>query len=264
MAVLCIIAGLVVATSCLNPQKKQDQSLITLFAASGSRLVADEICQRFEQEQPCAVQINYASTGTLARQIEGGSEADLFISANKHWIDYLLGKNLLNKNSIRVLAGNRLVVIAPNKSPMPALDFDTVFDILSTINHHIAIGDPAYVPVGQYTKMVFDTLGWYEKIKDRIVKTRDVTAALHLVELGECDWGIVYKSEAMKSSKVKIMQEIPEHLHAPIRFYIAETGEQQKQKCKLAPYFLHQSVQNIYTKYGFTLRDILIYSGYAP
>ena len=224
---------------------------VSIYAAAGTRKVTEEICDLYEKNSHNKVIRNYASSGTLARQIASGADADVFVSANKQWIDYLVSKNLLNENSIHKIAGNSLAVIAPANSKIAVPRFSKDFTISSIPSHKIAIGDPSYVPVGKYTKMVFDSLEWFEALKHQMVMAKDVSSVLRYVELGECDWGVVYYSEAIQSEKVKIIAEIPDSLHKPIVFYVACMKEQNPAGIELSTLFTRSTGQLVFEKYGF-------------
>lgn len=232
--------------SCTN---KQDEK-VKLFAAAGTMVPCNEICRVLDENHQIQIERNYAASGSLARQIKAGAEADIYISANKQWIDFLNKNNLIIENSITKIAGNKLVVICPIDKDLE-MEFSEQFDIKSTAIKNISIGDPTYVPVGKYSKQVFDSLNWYQQIQDKIILAKDVTSVLHYVELGECDWGIVYYSEALKSKKVKIAYEIPQELYSPIIFYMALTNEKE-QSTKSYQFFKSTEAKDIFADNGFT------------
>ena len=234
-----------------NSKNTTDRT-ITIFAAAGTRPATEEICNLFEKASRYKVERNYASSGTLARQIANGAGCDVFVSANKQWIDYLMGKDLLIQHSVQKIAGNSLAVIAPVNSDITPPQFTKSFDIISDISNKIAIGDPSYVPVGKYTKMAFDSLGWFDKIKDKTIMAKDVTSVLHYVELGECDWGVVYYSEALQSKKVKIIATIPQSLYKPITFYVADIKGQKEAGHELSAMFTNDTGKETFKKFGFS------------
>jgi len=254
-AFLIILLLLSIATfnSCKEDSQKHnsktEQTNIQLFAATGTMLPTNEICNSFETKKRITIERNFAASGALARQIKSGAEADIYISANKQWIDYLIENKLITKDRISILAKNKLVVICRNDSNIEIM-FNKEFDIKLAINDNISIGDPKYVPVGKYAKQAFDTLGWFNQIKNKIILAKDVTSVLHYVEMGESDWGIVYYSEAIKSDKIKIAYEIPLDLYDPIVFYIALLNENPK-TIQLYNYYLKDTAQNILRKNGF-------------
>ncbi len=190
-----------------------------LFAASGTRTPVEALCDDYQRRIGIRIERNYASSGTLARQIAGGAQADIFVSANRQWMDFLVEKKRINKDDVSTVAGNALVFIEKKTARGDALLFTPDFDIRSRAKEKIAIGDPAYVPVGKYTDEMFQTLGWAEKLRGRLILAQDVSAVLRYTALGECDLGVVYRSEALLSDKVRIVAEVPRRLHDPIAFY---------------------------------------------
>jgi len=216
-------------------------------------LPVNEVCKLFSSNNTAQIEKNYAASGALARQISSGAETNIYISANKQWIDHLKDNNLLIQNSIKKVAKNKLVVIC-SKDKQPNIKFTKDFDIQSAIDDKISIGDPKYVPVGNYAKQVLDSLDWYNKIENQIILAKDVTSVLHYVELGECDWGIVYYSEAIKSNKVKIAYEIPQQLYNPIVFYIALLNNNKESK-GLYDFFFSKSTKETFGKYGFIVNN---------
>lgn len=208
----------------LSTRSKVDEGQnkqLSIYAAAGTRAANEELAKQFTANEACAIVANYASSGTLARQIANGAECDIFISANKQWIDFLLEKDVLLANSVQVIARSSLVVITPLNSAVIPPVFSAKTDAPTPENENIAIGNPESVPVGKYTKMVFDSLGCFDKLSPNLVLCKDVSSVRHYVELGECNWGIVYYTEAVQSKKIKIVYEIPEELHQPINFYLA-------------------------------------------
>ncbi|MBN2344029.1 MAG: molybdate ABC transporter substrate-binding protein, partial [Deltaproteobacteria bacterium] len=156
--------------------------VIRIYAAAGTRPVTSDICDLFENLVQVNVERNFASSGTLARQISAGAEADLFVSANKQWIDFLSEKHLLKPESIRTVARNTLVIVVPKGKKIPAPRFLSSYDIASSIEH-ISVGDPAYVPVGKYTEAVFNKLHWSESLREKQILAKDVSSVLNYVAL---------------------------------------------------------------------------------
>ncbi|OFX85407.1 MAG: molybdate ABC transporter substrate-binding protein [Bacteroidetes bacterium GWF2_33_16] len=229
--------------------------IVSIFAASGSIMPINEISDSFLTQYSIPIDKNFAASGTLARQIADGAKADIFISANIEWINYLKTKNLLIDSSIYKLAGNRLVVIC-HKSKNVDIKFTNDFNIKSIVPDKIAIGDPLYVPAGKYAKQTMSMLGWYNQIQDRIILTKDVSSALHIVELNECDWGIVFYSEAIKSNEIKIVADIPSNLHDPIFFYMTLIKEYSNESKLIYDYIKSDKSIPILSKHGF-ITDLL-------
>ncbi len=237
----------IILYSCSNKEKQT----ISIFAAAGTMLATNEVCDSFNLTNAIEIERNFAASGALARQIKSGAEADIYISANKQWIDFLIENGILYRESISKLANNKLVIICP-KDQEVNLEFNDDFDIKSAVKNKISIGDPKYVPVGKYAKQFLDTLTWYRQIEDQIILAKDVTSVLHYVELGECDWGIVYYSEAIKSDKIKIAYEIPADLYKPINFYIGLINS-NSQTNEFYNYFSSNTAKEIFTKHGFIM-----------
>ncbi len=253
LAVMLVFIMSLPVPSAVAQEGRDHHQPITIFAAAGIRPATEELCQQFEKQQPCRVLQNYASSGTLARQIDNGAECDVFISANSQWVDYLEAKGLLAAEAVHALAGTRLAMITPMSSTIPAPVFSKAFDILSITLDKIALGDPTYVPVGNYTQQVLSQLGWLDKLKGRTIMAKDVSAVLHYVELAECDWGIVYYTEAFRSSKVKILAFIPDQLHEPIVFYMAKLKAGKKEGQVFTDMFLGSTGRRVLAHNGFTI-----------
>jgi len=241
--IVILLIGFIIAC------KQEPKHEISLFAAAGTMLPCNEICDSAVNKYNVVTEKNYAASGAMARQIHAGARADIFISANKQWVDFLEDNELIIKDKITKIAENKLVIICPTNKNIE-LEFSQQFDINSAIPNNISIGDPKYVPVGKYAKQVMDSLQWFEKIRKKIILAKDVTSVLHYVELGECDWGIVYYSEALKSDKVKIVYEVPQQLYSPIHFYMALTNETDQSK-KIYHFFKTNQAKSIFVKHGF-------------
>jgi len=241
--IIILLIGFILACT-----KKSTQE-VSLFAAAGTMLPCNEICDSILTPDKMQIEKNYSASGVLARQIHSGAQADIYISANKQWINFLEDNELIIENTVTKIAENKLVVICPVEKNVK-LDFSMQFDIQSAIPNNISMGDPKYVPAGKYARQVLDSLNWHNIIRDKIILAKDVTSVLHYVELGECDWGIVYYSEALKSDKVKIAYEIPQELYSPIQFYMALINRTDQSE-KIYQYFKSNQAKEIFTKYGF-------------
>jgi molybdate transport system substrate-binding protein len=235
-----------------DAESNSNKNKLLVYVAAGMRPAAEEIIEKFKANTSIVTESNYASSGTLARQIANGAACDIFISANKQWIDYLNERDLLVESSIKIIASNSLVIIAPLNSNFVAPVFNSSYDVGKVKLDKIAIGDPNYVPVGKYTKTLFDSLGWFTKLENKLIMCKDVSAVRHYVELGECDWGVVYYTEAIQSDKVRIVAEIPIQLLDPIYFYIATLKNGNlKNAEEYTSFILSEEGQAILKKLGF-------------
>lgn len=154
----------------------------------------------------------FASSGTLARQIAQGAPADLFISANPRWADWLVEEIGLDPARATDLLANRMVLIVPLSSngPISLQQF--------TGKGRLMLGDPAHVPAGQYAKQVLEALGIWDAISGRLVFGSNVRTAVAFAERDEVDGAIVYRSDAVGSDRIRIAEEIDANLHQPIRY----------------------------------------------
>lgn len=180
---------------------------ITVFAAASLKTALDEAVRLYEGE---AVTLSYAGSSALARQIGYGAPADLFISANPDWIDWLDAEGLVTQQA--PLLGNRLVLIGPAgaESGPP--------EALLPGAERIAMALVDAVPAGIYGKQAMTSLGLWDQVAPRVVQADNVRAALALVALGEAPLGVVYATDAQAEPRVTVLAEFPEHSHAPIRY----------------------------------------------
>ncbi|MGH8444201.1 MAG: molybdate ABC transporter substrate-binding protein [Solimonas sp.] len=156
----------------------------------------------------------FAASSTLAKQIEAGAPADVFVSADRKWMDYLQSRERIAGTPADLL-GNALVLIAPQGHGFK-VRFEPGFAIGDAFEGRLCTGEPGVVPVGIYAKEALGKLGWWDTLQKRIVGTDDVRAALAFVERGECAAGIVYASDAAISKKVEVTGTFPDDTHAPI------------------------------------------------
>lgn len=197
---------------------------LTVYAAASLGRVLTDLHENLPSSSGFEVQLVLASSGALARQIERGAPADIFISANALWIDHLADTGRFERPKTVPIAGNRLVVVAPvglqaNGGVIGADTdgADTIEAALKT-DGRIAIGDPAHVPAGIYAKQALSALGLWPSVSSRLAPAANVRAALALVERWAAPRGVVYASDAAGSVGVGIIAEIPPESHAPIRY----------------------------------------------
>ncbi len=246
-----ILLVIVLFSGCAQKKPKENNELLVFCAASLTDVVT-EIVRDFESEQNITVKLNLASSGTLARQIENGADPDLFISANKKWLDYLLEKNLvLAENNCRV-AGNQMVLIAPKESGLQPMEYSEELNLPVLFEGRISVGDPKHVPAGSYAVQLLEKMGCLQQLEPRFLPAKDVRSVLMVVELGEVDAGIVYKTDALKSDKVKIITTFPETLHEPVNYYMAVTKDgKNNRSLQLYNYIVSEKMIPVWEKYGF-------------
>jgi molybdate transport system substrate-binding protein len=253
----CVVfaAFIVYAASCVTAVAQDgagaDKKTIVVFAAASTTSAIDEIKQQFAKQAGVNIQTSYAASAPLAQQIVNGADADIFISADTKWADYLAEKKLVAQR--RDALGNRLVIVVSNDLK---LDIKKPEDLIVKSVEHIAIGEPDSVPAGKYAKQALIKLELWEKLKEKIVPAQDVRQALTFVETGAAEAGIVYATDAAISKKVKLAAEIPEKLTGPIRYPIVLlTQENRKPQAELFFRYLNSpEAIKIFKKYGFTIQ----------
>ena len=235
--------------------KADNEKHITVFAASSTADIIKRIAEEYEAKTGVNVNLNIAATGLLARQIESGASADLFISADFKWVNYLCGHKLIREEQSYSFIKNELVIIA-NKDFAGSIVLEPTFDIASAFGGRMAMGNPEYVPAGMYAKEAFTNIGWWNSLgESQIAKTRNVRAALNLVETGQCQLGVVYKTDALASKKVRIVAYLPSQSHKPIYYYIAMCFGCNDQTAAFVEFMKSEDAGEIYQASGFELID---------
>ncbi|MEA2779675.1 MAG: molybdate transport system substrate-binding protein [Rhodospirillaceae bacterium] len=191
---------------------------VIVFAAASTKNVVDDIAAGFAHAGKGHVLASYASSAELAKQIDNGAPAAIFLSADTKWMDYLQQHQLIVGDSRRNLLGNQLVLIAPVDSRTPT-SIDGLAGVLGGAK--LAIGDPDSVPAGRYGKAALQASKQWTALQPSLVRAKDVRAALALVERKEAAAGIVYATDAMVSRKVRIVATFPAASHPPIVYPVA-------------------------------------------
>ena len=186
---------------------------VLLFAAASTTSALDEIRRQFTSRTGIEVEASYASSATLAQQIVNGAGADVFLSADGAWADFVAKEGLQARR--RLLLGNRLVVIVPADS---AVGISGVEALTSVAVRQVAIADPQSAPAGKYARAALEKLGLWDKLKGKVAAGADVRQALAYVETGAAEAGIVYSTDAAASGKVKVACVIAEDLTGPVRY----------------------------------------------
>lgn len=229
---------------------KVEPTEIMVSAAASMKDSLTEIQKAYAQKAP-NVKLTYVfgASGTLQQQIEQGAPADLFISAGKAQMDALEQKNLLVKESKVDLVGNELVLVTgKDNSKVTALD-----DLAKSSVAQISIGTPESVPAGKYAQESLTTLKLWDTLKPKFVLAKDVTQVLNYVETGNVDAGLVYKSDAQGSTKVKVVTVMPASSYKPIAYPAAViSATKNKQAAEdFLNYLKSSEAQQVFVKYGF-------------
>jgi molybdate transport system substrate-binding protein len=218
---------------------------VVLSVAASLKDVIAEVARNYEKVPPGIRLIrNSGGSGALARQIENGAPADIFISANQEWVDYLREKNLLDSTRVRIFARNTLVFVGQKEA--------SGLSGLKTLDK-IAIGSPQSVPAGAYAIESLKKTDLYPALEKKLVLTRDVREALAYAERGEVDGAFVYKSDAILGQKAKILFSVPPHLHSQIIYPMAITlvGRNKPEAVRVFDFLQKQEVRLMLEKFGF-------------
>ena len=203
--------------SCQPAPKDNAKDSIMVFAAASLTNVMAEMIDSFNITHAIKVKTNFTSSGTLARQIEQGGSADIYLSANTKWSNYIDSLGYFIKDYKSNIAENTLVLIASIDSDLNPVSIDSTLNLSALLqNERLSIGDPKHVPAGRYAKQAITYLGQYEQLQPQLLPAKDVRSALMVVEMSEAPLGIVYATDAQKSKKVKIIGTFPEQSHQPV------------------------------------------------
>ncbi len=255
LRVLGLVAAFLMCFKAL-PAKAADGG-ITVFAAASTTNALTEISKIYEGEGKGKVALSFASSSTLAKQIENGAPADIFLSANSEWMNYLEKKNLLQPDSRADLLGNRIVFIVPKASSVKSLTVSPKLDLAALLGKdgRLAVGDPAHVPVGTYAKAALQKLNLWGQVENRIAPAKDVRAGLALVERAESPLGIVYASDAAISDKVRIVGTFPLDSHPNIDYPVAAVKTAKSAAAlNFIKFMSAPAAKKIWAKYGFEVK----------
>jgi len=195
---------------------------VTVFAAASLKESLDAAAKSFEAASGHKVAISYAASNALAKQIENGAPADVFICADLDWVDYVEARNLVAPGSRRNLLTNDLVLIAPAPSNTQVKLVPGVNIAQALGDKRIALANPDAVPAGKYAKAAFTSLGAWSAIEGKVAAADNVRAALALVARGETPLGVVYRTDAMAEKNVRVVATFPAGSHPPIVYPIVQ------------------------------------------
>jgi len=200
------------------------QEKVTVFAAASLKNALDAVNAACETDVGEQATVSYAASSALAKQIEEGAPADIFMSADLDWMKYLSDKNLIETDTETKLLGNRIVLITPADSKTEA-KIEKGFDLAGLLGDgKLAMGDVKAVPAGKYGKAALESLGVWTSVEGKVAQAENVRAALKLVSTGEAPLGIVYQTDANADKGVKVIGTFPEDSHPPIIYPVAQTA----------------------------------------
>lgn len=227
----------------------EEQVELTVSAAASLKDSLNELKENFEKEYThIKINFNFGSSGALQQQISQGAPVDIFFSAAEDKFDQLMKEGFIEKDNVIDLLGNELVLIIPNDATKAI----NTFEDLSKVDK-ISIGTPESVPAGKYAKESLEKMNVWKAVEGKIVYAKDVRQVLTYVETNNVDAGIVYKTDAMISSKVKIVATAEDDTHAPIIYPlgIIKDNSHPKETHLLYDYLQNDQSIEILEKYGF-------------
>jgi molybdate transport system substrate-binding protein len=249
-----IAAIFIAAVSVSAPQAAQADDVV-VFAAASLKDALDAINSDWQKASGKHATISYAASSTLAKQIEEAAPADVFISADLDWMDYVAKKNLIVPSSRHNLLGNVLVLIAPADSKAGDVDVKQGFPLDKLLNGgKLAMADPNAVPAGKYGKAALTKLGVWGSVAGSVAAAENVRAALLLVARGEAPYGIVYKTDAAIEPRVKVVATFPADSVPPIVYPIGRVAASRNPDAPgFVAYLGGPEAAALFARYGFTV-----------
>ncbi len=227
---------------------------VTVFAAASLKEALDEQAKKFEADTGRKVIISYGASNALAKQIESGAPADVFISADLDWMDYVDQRRLLAPNSRADLLRNTLVLVAPSSSNS-ALRIGPNFGLAAALGtEKLAMANPDSVPAGKYGKRALETMKVWASVEKQVARAETVRAALAIVSRGEAPFGIVYRTDALADRGVKVVDTFPPDSHPPIVYPAALVAAgKSTAAAPFVDYIRSAPARAVWEKYGFGL-----------
>jgi len=227
---------------------------VTVFAAASMKNALDAANAEWQKETGNETTVSYAASSALAKQIEAAAPADLFISADLAWMDYVAEKKLIREDTRSNLLGNRIVLIAP-KDKAEKVEIKEGFDLAGLIGDgKLAMGAVDSVPAGKYGKAALEKLGVWSSVEGKVAGAESVRAALALVSRGEAPYGIVYQTDAAADPGVAIVGAFPEDSHPPIIYPVAILADSKSPAASAYLDFLKSDkAAPFFTEQGFTV-----------
>ncbi len=247
-----LVSAAALGIAALTPAAAQET--ITVFAAASLKNSLDDVDAAFTKATGIKVTASYEASSTLAKQIEQGAPADVFISADLKWMDYVADKKQIKPDTRVNLLGNRLVLIAAQDSKLSNVTIGPGFDLAKLAGDgRIAVADVKAVPAGLYAKAALEKLGAWAAAEPKLAQAANVRATLAFVARGETPVGIVYETDAKIEPKVKIVGVFPDNSYPPVTYPVAQTADSKNAGTARYLAFLRSpAAKAIFEKYGFS------------
>jgi molybdate transport system substrate-binding protein len=254
LIVLGVVALVMVGWQCVQllavgtTAAHMDDKAIAVFAAASLKNALDDVDTAFTKQSGLKVIVSYGASSALAKQIEQGAPADIFASADLHWMDYCARKKATRVN----LLGNKLVLIAAKDAKIDYVTIGPGFDLAQLAGEgRVATGDVREVPVGLYAKVALERLGAWAAVERKMVMAEDVRAALSRVARGEALLGIVYETDAKIEPAVKVIGVFPDNTDDPIIYPVALRANAKPDAAQYLSFLRSQTAKSVFEKYGF-------------
>lgn len=252
------ITGVVLSLGVAVQAAPPPRAPITVFAAASLKESLDEAAAAYGKATGQPVRVSYAASSALARQIDQGAPADVFLSADLEWMDWLQQRKRIDPASRRALLGNTLVMVAPAAGDARPLDLDDGIALRSRLgDRRLAIALSDSVPAGKYAKAALTRLGWWTSLQDEraLVETENVRAALLLVARGEAPLGVVYGSDARAEPRVRVVAVFAADTHPSIVYPVARVAaSRQPQAAAFVRWLDGPAADAIFRRRGFSTR----------
>ena len=227
------------------------QTTITVFAASSLTDSMKALAAAYQAKTGTKVTLSFGGSNTLAQQIDQGASADLFLSADSDWMDFLAKNKRIDTSTRRNLLGNRLVLIGGSGSK--PLTIAPRFDLAGALGgDRLALADPNSVPAGKYGKAALTALGVWDSVAGKLAPAENVRVALEYVSRGESPYGIVYETDAKVDASVHVVGVFPENTHAPIVYPVALTKTAVPAAKEFLTYLSGPDARALFVKAGFS------------
>lgn len=246
--------ALTLALPLTSPLKAQEQPIV-VFAAASMKNALDEVAAEWIKTNKLDVKISYAASSALAKQLENGAPADIFVSADLRWMDHVEGKKLVRAGTRQSLLGNTLVLIARKDGKFKDVKIGQNFDLAGMLgNDRLAVGQVDSVPAGRYAKAALEKLGIYKSVEPKLAQAENVRVALAYVARGEAPLGIVYGTDAASEPQVMVAGTFPDGSYPPIVYPVAlMESSKNPNATKFLKSLSTPSAQAIFRKHGFSV-----------
>jgi molybdate transport system substrate-binding protein len=256
-----LFAGLLALLASACGERAADEATypaepVRIFAAASLTDVLQDVADAYAATGQPAPVLNFAASSDLARQIEQGADADIFISADEAWVDYLDERDLINATTRKTVLGNALVLIAPAGSSL-TLEMTQGADFAAALDGGtLAIADPESVPAGRYAKEALTWMGAWDGVADMTARTESVRAALRFVETGEAAAGIAYATDAKAAAgKVIVVGAFPAESHTPVSYPAALTADADAHAGAALDFLMSEESKRIFAEAGFIIAE---------